>query len=354
MKKLIYITVVFCFFFSIAAAQNRSEELKRKAIQKMQVGRFGEAIDLLNKYISANARKADGYNLRGLSFEKRIQYVNAILDFRRAVKLKPNNTEYKKNSSRTITTWHKILRKRIEGFKREIAINPSNPFNYLEIGKSYRWLEEWKNAEIWYDKYLSRDNNASPDEIIRYSIILSKTGSIVKGERILKKYVNRYPKDWRLWSRYGYFSLWLGKKNTAKIAFETSLGFKPFFIEAQDGLDLATNKAYVTQYQPEDYEKSRRNSWRAFPIDRDYRKIKRDPNDDETRFLLIKELINANRYSEAYDQIQYLKPNYEKTARYQKLWSKINEYRTIRFSNSLDTLETALKKIGRASCRERV
>jgi len=339
-KKLKYIVLAICLLPLTANAQNNSEGLKRRAIQKMQAGRFGEAIDLLNKYIAKNARKAEGYNLRGLSFEKRTQYVNAILDFRRAHKLKPNNAEYKKNLDRTITVWHKILRKRIEGFKREIAIDPSNAFNYLEIGKSYRWLEEWKNAEIWYDKYLARDDNASPDEIIRYSIILAKTGSIVKGEKILKKYVERYPNDWRLWSRYGYFTLWLGKRNIAKNAFETALGFKPFFKEAQDGLDLATNKAYITQYQPEDYERNRRRRWKVYPIDRDYRKLKRNPNDDETRFLLVKELIGANRYAEAYDQMQYLKPNYENTTRYQNLWTEISDY----VSNKIDNLETKLKE----------
>ncbi len=344
MKKLIYIAMISCFLCSLTIAQNKSETLKRKAIQKMQVGRFGEAIDLLNKYIAANGRKAEGYNLRGLSFEKRTEYFNAIFDFRRAIKLKPDNTEYRKNLSRTITIWHKILRKRIKGFEREIAIDPSRAFNYLEIGKSYRWLEEWKNAEIWYDKYLARDDNASPDEIIRYSIILAKTGSIVKGEKILKKFVNRYPSDWRLWSRYGYFTLWLGKRNNAKNAFETALGFKPFFKEAQDGLDLATDKAYVTQYQQGDLERNRRNRNKVYPIDRDYRKIKRNPNDDDTRFLLIEELIDANRYSEAYDQIQYLKPNYEETTQYQSLWKKINEYRTTTLNNSLNDFETALKE----------
>ena len=53
----------------------------------MQNGRYEEAIDLLNKYISENARQADGYNLRGLCFEKKEQYQFAVLDFRRAVRL---------------------------------------------------------------------------------------------------------------------------------------------------------------------------------------------------------------------------------------------------------------------------
>ena len=77
-------------------------------------------------------------------------------------------------------------------------------------------------AEEWYDKYLTMEE-ASSDEIIRYSEILAKNGHIKKGEPILKRYTEKYPKDQRLWSRYGYFTFWLGKNKTAINAFEHAL-----------------------------------------------------------------------------------------------------------------------------------
>ncbi len=67
--------------------------------------------------------------------------------------------------------------------------------------------------------------------------------------------MDRYPTDWRLWSRYGYFSLWLAKYTQAKKAFENALGFKPYFKEAQDGLDIVTRKAYVNQNDPRSFDK---------------------------------------------------------------------------------------------------
>ena len=315
----------------------------------MQSGRFGEAIDLLNKYVAQNAQKADGYNLRGLCFEKRTQYAKAVLDFRRAHKIEPDNIEIKKNLDRTLSVWHALLRKRIEGFKREIAIDPSNPFNYLEIGKSYRWLEEWSKAEQWYDEYLKRDDDASPDEVIRYTIILVKTRHITKGEKILKKYVERYPEDWRLWSRYGYFTLWLGKYGIAKDAFTKALGFKPFFKEAQDGLDLATKKGYVTLYQPEDYEKAERERGQRqipqeYPIDKYFRIVNKNPDDVDTRFALIDELIVADRWEEAYQQIQLIPPEYEDSDRYQLLWDKISQYRENQYMSKIEELHYNLKK----------
>lgn len=297
----IFIFLSFLYSFQTLHAQKPEDALKTQAQQHMTAGRYGEAIDLLNKYISAYPQQADGYNLRGLAFEARSQFQNSVLDFRRARKwAKPNEiAEVEKNLNRVIKVWHAQLRKKIEGHEREIAIDPSNPVNYLEIGKSYRWLEEWPTAELWYDKYLELDPNASPDEMIRYTEILSHTGSIEKGERWLKIYVERYPEDWRLWSRYGYFTMWLGNYRNAEDAFEKALSFKPFFKEAQDGLDMARNQAYVTQQSPRSFEKE-------FPIDRYYRVLRSRPDDIETRFKLVDELIAAERMEEALQQLQII------------------------------------------------
>lgn len=330
---VIIVSAVFIF------PQSKDEGIKRQAVMHMQAGRYGEAIDLLNKYISVNARNAEGYNLRGLCFEKRTEYEKAVLDFRRASKLAVDDQEIKRNLQRTIVVWHKILYNRIEGFKREIAIDPSNPFNYLEIGKSYRWLEEWALAEQWYDEYLARDDDASPDEIIRYSIILAHTGSIVKGERILKKYVDRYPEDWRLWSRYGYFTMWLGKYENARNAFSTSLGFKPFFKEAQDGLDLAKNEPYVTLAQPREFERVDR----IYPIDRYYKLLQNNPNDDGARFSLIEELLIAERFQEAYEQMNYLAPNYEGVPSYDVLRERVDNIRKEQKEQKIEDIHGLLK-----------
>ncbi|MBS3945193.1 MAG: tetratricopeptide repeat protein [Melioribacter sp.] len=316
------------------------EALRKLALSHMQAGRYGEAIDQLNKIISSEPQNPEGYNLRGICFENRQQYFNGRLDYRRAIALETRDSkkrsEYENNLARLIGIWYPLLEKKINGHQREIAINPNNPFNYLEIGKSYMWMEIWDKAELWYDEYLARDDNASPDEIIRYTEILAKTGSIVKGERILKKYVERYPDDWRLWSRYGYFTLWLSKYAIAKKAFETALGFKPFFKEAQDGLDIVNRQAYVNQQDPRAFE-------REFPIDRYYRLIKRNPADIETRFKLVDELIAAKRYEEAYQQLQFIGLTKAEDPRYQEKWTFVTEYRSKTYRENLDSAKVRLQ-----------
>ena len=54
---------------------------KSEALQLISEGRYGEAIDVLNKYVSANPNSADGFNLRGICYEKRGNYEYAVYDF---------------------------------------------------------------------------------------------------------------------------------------------------------------------------------------------------------------------------------------------------------------------------------
>lgn len=335
--KAIFIFTILLLNFNLIFAQQDSKAYKRLALIQMQSGKYGEAISLLNKYITANPRLADGYHLRAQCFEKRGEYSYAILDYRRALKIEPQNNNISKDLNRAWEDFKAILYKRIEGFKREMAINPNNPNNYLEIGKCYRNLEEWQTAEDWYDEYLKRDKNASPDEIIRYTEINSKTKNIVKGERILKIYVERYPSDWRLWSRYGYFTMWLGKYSIAKKAFENALNIKPFFKEAEDGLDLVNNEAYLTQYRPRSFEKE-------YPIDKYYKLLKKNPDNIENRYLLVEELMKENRYEEAGQQLEILEVTEANNERYINLKKQYDEIKANFYANEIEKNLNLLKE----------
>lgn len=336
MKKTIILILFLAY--SIINAQQGQSDYKKLAEGHMKAGRYGEAIELLNKYVTANPRKADGYNLRGLCFEKRSQYENALLDFRRANKLEPNNKEIQTNMQRIIDTWYPMLKKRIVGYQREIAIDPNKAVNYLEIGKCYRHMEEWSEAEKWYDEYLKRDNNASPDEIIRFVEILNYTKNLTKAEKWLKLYVDRYPEDWRLWSRYGYVLLWLGKNKPAEKAFETALSFKPFFQEALDGLDQARRQPYVTKEDPKSFEQP------EYPIDRLSRLLKQNPKDIEIRFKLVDELIKAKRIEEAYQNLLYIELNAPNDPRFKEKMDYVTEYRENNYKTNIEKLQDRLSK----------
>ena len=260
------------------------------------------------------------------------------------MRLEPGNGEYRRNYERMISIWHPILYDKIEGHKREIAIDPDYPFNYLEIGKSYRWLENWELAELWYDRYLERDPDASPDEIIRYTLILTETRHLTKAERILDIYVEKYPEDWRLWSRLGWITYWLGKYRKAEQAFLNALEFKPFFKEAQDGLDFARRQGYIIPLVDDDDDDD--DDWRSreYPIDRYFRLLSNNPDDDDTRVKLIEALLEVERYEEAYQQCQYLLPNYEDEEWFQNLFTRVQERRSDAYGKRIDEYLAILKQ----------
>lgn len=330
--------------FIFPQSQN-PEKFKSEALQLMDYGRYGEAIDQLNKYVSAVPTSAEGFNLRGVCYEKRGNYEYAVYDFRTAKKLKPDDKEINSNLNRTISSWYKILYNKIEGHKREIAIDPNSAKNYLEIGKCFKHLGNWSEAEIWYDQYLEKET-ASADEIIRYSEILAKNNQLVKGEKVLKIYTEKYPDDHRLLSRYGYFLLWLGKNKIAVDVFTKSLEIRPFFKEAMDGLDLAKGKGYI--YSINDttirYNYGITPEPKEYIIDKYYRLLKKDYEDDETRYKLIEELIKANRFEEAKDQLKFLTANTDYLQKSVELSQRISLLSNSYYSDKVNYYEDILSK----------
>lgn len=344
MKRIALLFTILLMFTITINAQQNIDILKQEAVQHMNAGRFGEAIDLLNKIITSQPRTAENYYLRAKCFENRNVNFDAVIDYRRAIHLlksdKTASQELREATQQSyqnlLAIWHAELNKKISGYKREIAINDSNPFNYLEIGKNYKLLEEWDEAENWYDQYLARDENPSPDEIIRYCEILAKTRHIKKGEIILKKFTERYPEDWRLWSKYGYFTMWMGNYKNAQKAFEQALSFKPYFTEAQEGLEQAKKKPYIRQ---EDDRLKRKE----YAIDRYYRILRKTPEKIDVRYKLIDELITKKRIEEAYQQLQLISESPTDTARFNQKWRFVTNYRDSIYQLQIEVLQNRVE-----------
>lgn len=345
--KLIYLflLIILLLISSKIFSQSNSTNLKSEALKLMKEERYGEAIDQWNKYISANPNSSEGFNQRGVCYEKRGNYEYAVYDFRTARKLKSSDEEITSNLNRATSNWYKLLYNKIEGHKREIAINATIPKNYLEIGKCYKNLGEWNEAEIWYDLYLEKEF-ASSDEIIRYSEILSKNNHIAKGEPILKTYTEKFPGDHRIWSRYGYFVMWLGKNKLAIDAFTNALELRPYFKEALDGLDLAKGKGYI--YSVNDttgrFDYGVPKTPFEYSIDKYFRQLKKNPENDALRFKLIDELVKANRYEEAFEQLNILYPKYSEDSKFKDLWIKVNSLRKSYYANRIQYFEDLLNK----------
>ncbi|MGE5498951.1 MAG: tetratricopeptide repeat protein, partial [Syntrophothermus sp.] len=349
MKQIILILLFISLLVpaAVTAQGNINEQIKQEALIHMRNGRFGEAIDLLNKFIAANPRVPEGLKLRGLCYEARGQYEQAVLDLRWAIRLAPGNKEIQTILSRVESKWYPQLLKKIEGHKREIAINPAKGSNYREIGKCFKNMGDWIEAENWYDEFYKRQE-ATADEVINYSEIMAHNNHIAKAEKILKVYVEKYPNDQRLWSRYGFFTMWLGKIKIAIKAFETALVIKPFFKEAQDGLDQAKGHPYLFEWN--DTTARYRKGFQAPPkpqeyaIDRYSRIVKNNPADDEARYQLVQELMKVERMEEAYQHVQVLGAKHVGEEKYQTLYDSVVSHKTRLYNEKIEELTAKLDK----------
>ncbi len=343
MKSSFFMFLGIILLTSLAFPQTHTEELKFEALRLMDSGRYGEAIDVLNRFIANNPQNVDGFVLRGKCFENRGTFDMAVYDYRTAQKIAPYNQEVITRLRLATENWFKLLYNKIEGHKREIAVYPDRPINYLEIGIAYKNLGEWKEAEIWYDEYLKREE-PSADEVLRYTEVLAKNNQLTKGEQILKKYSVLYQGDHRLLSRYGYFLYWLGKHRMAISAFEEALKIRPFFKEALDGLDLARGKGYI--YTINDttkrYVYGLPPAGAEYVIDRLYRKLKSNSDDDDTRFKLIDELVKVKRFEEAYEQLKFLAPRYNEIEDFNLLYSRVIEYKKAYYKSKVEEFKLIL------------
>ncbi len=284
-------------------SQTSPDLLKHEAEKNMTSGRYGEAINLLSELLSDSPNSPDGYALRGECYEKRSQLKFALIDFRKASKLTPQNPKYKNAVDRVKKKYLASINKKINNYKRELLINPRLSQNYYLIAQFYEELDDWKEAEKWYEEYFGL-TDASPEKVIRYSEILSSNNEIKKGEKLLKQYSNRYSNDHRIVSRLGYFLLWMGKYREAVNTFERALAIKPFYKEAQDGLSQARGDNFLSPTALTPQQGTGLTKTDNIGITRNKRQklqhlLTLNPQNQSIRFSMIRELINGRQFDEA-------------------------------------------------------
>ncbi len=268
----------------------------------MDAGRYGEAISLLDQYLSQRPAEADAYRMRGVCYEGRGQWDLAVVDFRKALTLEPGNQQVEDLLGRAERTLRGRISQKIDGYKRDLARNPNAQGPYLLIAQAYRTLQDWGEAEQWYEGYFKR-TDGNPDEALQYCEVLAKLNHLQKGELFLQQELEKHPQEARLESRHGYFLLWLGKYAAARTAFEKARGLDASLLEAQDGLDQVSAA-----------ERTARTSTSALrstppvetPIERSTRALRSNPRNDEARFSLVQQLTWVNRFEEALHNLDTL------------------------------------------------
>jgi len=287
------------------SAQTDQSALKREASRHMTAGRYGEAIALLNQYITQHPGDADAYRVRGLCYQSRGQLENAVQDLRKAASLDQGNKQVQLDLTHAEEKLSSRVRQQIEGYKRELAKNPNAPGPYLEIAKAHSTLDEKAEAEKWFEEYLKR-TDASPDEVLRFCEVLAGNNHLQKGEAVLQKYTQIYPQSADLQSRYGYFLLWMGKYQSALMAFEKALTLQPSLSEAQEGIEQVRAKERSARAAASSSRGLRGGQVLESPIERLGRMLHSNPRDEESRFSLVLEFVRSTRFEEASRQLDTL------------------------------------------------
>ena len=113
-----------------------------------------------------------------------------------------------------------------------------------------------------------------------------------------------------------------------------------------DGLDLAKGKGYI--YSINDttsrFNYGMQPTAKQYEIDRLYRVLKNNPADSESRFKLVNELTTANRFEEAFEQLQILSLDFADNDRFKDLWLKVTTLRKSYYADRIRFYEEKLSK----------
>ena len=113
-----------------------------------------------------------------------------------------------------------------------------------------------------------------------------------------------------------------------------------------DGYDMVRGKGYVytvndttTTYN---YGLPLPKRYKQYPIDRYYRKLKKNPGDITTRYLLVDELVKNNRYEEADQQLNILSKTQSNYSKFRMVEAEVRGKQIEYYENKINTLERKL------------
>ena len=286
------------------AQQLSGKGAKARAMDHLAAERYGEAIRVLDSVVAANPVDADGYYLRGICHERRGQLANAVMDYRKASMLTPDNREMLTSLRRAENAWHSEISTKLDGYKRELALNPGDDSYKRKLAGCYADLGKYSEAEAWYDQYFaSRKGNTA--EILAFADVLVQAHKLSRAENVVRTGLDHFPDNARLYTQLGCILLWSGKNQQALGAFEKALRADP----ANPVAGKASRK-HAGHPRPRSPRPAtaRASHERSLPPAMDYysRLVRINPADHESRFMLAQELAKSHRFTEASEQLDTL------------------------------------------------
>ena len=114
-KIKVNINLIVCYTLLIAqcsiliACTGSSEAFIEKAKEQMMKGKAQEALPFLNKAIDKDPTNPKAFNMRGAAYFELKDYVNALLDYEKVMKLDPK--DYRHTSIGLPLKWRNLIGK---------------------------------------------------------------------------------------------------------------------------------------------------------------------------------------------------------------------------------------------------
>lgn len=293
------------------------DQEKQRADTAINEGRYGEALSILQTQITDVTQDAELFLLRARAFEGREEYQRAIADYERVLQLQAGNAAATAGLQR-VRSRYQQPRGDLDNMRRLVQSNPESIKFRLQFADALYEAGMYREAAEHYEVYLGM-TQGTPDILRRYLIsIASYEGDNARGERVAEEYLRYYPSDDDLHMRLGYFRLWQGEYSQARDAFEAALRLNPNNEEAERGLQQAQRPATAER------QGEQAPAQEAFAVDRLARELERNPNNDDKRYDLARELIENKRYWEAYEQLKVLAPRHDTSERWLDLFQQVD------------------------------
>jgi|GEM_PF-1585728 len=142
LQKSVSIFYLLAIYF-IVGCTPESEILEQQAREKMEAGKFAEAVSLLNEIVNSTAANASIFNMRGAAYYNLNQNAKALTDFDQAISIDTTNYQFFYNRGNVKRTLNRP-ESAIKDYTKAIQLNSNEYEIYLNRALSYLATREIK------------------------------------------------------------------------------------------------------------------------------------------------------------------------------------------------------------------
>ncbi len=218
----------------------------------LREGRYEEAISEYKKAIRIAPNNASLYYNLGFTYNKLGQYQQAVKYFNKAIGINPDDFDAYTELGFAYDQLGKYP-EAIKYYEKALQIKPNDAMTYYNIGVAYNSLKKHQEAIKYYEKALQID----PKYDSAYNNIgfaYTQLGQHEKAIGYYEKVLRTNPNDDYAYNNIGFAHSELGQHQEAIKYYQKAIQINPNYIAAYNNLSVAYSKLGLRQKAEESYE----------------------------------------------------------------------------------------------------